>query len=133
MKEIRTSRGTLRIEYDPERPSSREYIAKDSQGRLVKLHLGHGDYLKIGSKERMEGHGDQELLCGLFEVLTGFDPVETEDWYDRRVYKRVHKKPLRCCSNQSGVWEKGFPGESLLICQSCREILESSFNPKEIE
>jgi len=36
------------------------------------------------------------------------------------------------CGSESIEWTEGFPGESVLMCQSCKEVLDSRFCEEQI-
>lgn len=50
-----------------------------------------------------------------------------------RAHQRLNN-PTRCtiCGSKRIDWENGFPGEYLLICNSCNTIINSQLNTAEI-
>ena len=131
MQTLRTSRGTLEIRTGTEGPkhdpySYTEYSVTLLDGRTITLHADLEKYLKVD--DSIIDHGDYETLLRRFVQLTGIDPHQVEKYHEKR--------PLGKCSKggkHQATWEHGHPGEHLLICQKCGEILDSRFVRSEIE
>jgi hypothetical protein len=69
---------------------------------------------------------DEGRAIGAFEKLVGLSLEDIEKYSDRATSK------CRKCSGRSFHGERGYPGEHFVVCDSCGEIMGSSFHPSEI-
>lgn len=137
MPAVKTSRGTLEIKTGTEGPrhdpySYTEYSIILPDGREVTMHEGLGEYLKVDGEVVTTGYDNYHKMLQEFIRLTGIDPHQVEKYRERAKFKRA----TGSCpegGKHKAVWQHGHPGEHLLICQKCDEILDSRFVRSEIE
>lgn len=131
---IAERRGSEGPVHDPY--SFHEITVTRQNGRVVTFHSGLGDWLSIQEpgyqpKRIMGGReASGHKMLELFEHWTGL----SFDTANRTLLaipgRRRNKHP---CGAKYLNWEAGFPGERLLTCQKCGEILDSRFNRQEVE
>lgn len=89
--------------------------------RTVILHSGLAEWVEVdGVREDLS---EEECLKRFYE-LTGFSNYLA---IEKAMEKRVLREMNPCCKKYA-EWAEGFPGESLLICQKCKKVLDYSFN-----
>ena len=99
-------------------------------------HEGLGEYVEIRPVHRGEPKlvsrpfrysaelWGEEWVRHVWEIWAGF-PLARFDKY----HHRLHAPPRRCgCGSYNLDWVDGYPGEQLLICMDCRDVLTASFN-----
>jgi len=103
---------------------------------VVTLHSGLGTWVEVNGDKidhsSIQSWGDRyeegsAMLLTLFENLTGVAPKNFQKYLDQI---QSHKK---CCSKPVWNWERGYPGEYLLVCQNCHEIVDHQFRLSEVE
>jgi hypothetical protein len=106
-------------EHDPY--SFTEYSFK-YRGMDFMLHLGLGETLKIDETE-VRGYDKIKL------VWNGIMQEDVDKFFSRMV---VEFTVCPACGADALEWQEGFPGESLLMCQKCHGVCDSSFNESAI-
>lgn len=66
-----------------------------------------------------------------FERYVGVSIEKFIDTLDAQNQKDISKCPK--CKSKDLKWQSGFPGEELLICNKCNEIVASEMHWSEIE
>jgi hypothetical protein len=97
-------------------------------GLRTDLHLGLGISLDLPTGVRYQG-GDSDIdhLTKVFEEVTGLR-VKTID----KAVDRIHYAEHCSCGSRKLREREGFPGETLLICVKCGDIVGSRFNESAI-
>lgn len=104
---------------------------------VITYHCGLGEWLEING-DRID-HGsfnswgkeyDQgtKILDNIFEDVAGFEIGKFEEYLNE-----IDSRNRRCCDKPRLEWVHGFPGEHLLICQTCHKIVDSQFVRSEVE
>lgn len=120
----RTLTKDIRIKSGTEGPRQDPYSYTEYHVRGVVLHLGLAEWIRVQGHDRLPEHGVTPLEC--FERLTGFTPDLLEKAY-RKSISRCRKCGCKRLESQSG-----FPGEELIVCSRCGEIITTEFHESEI-
>jgi hypothetical protein len=107
-------------------PYSYRELTVFQNGHVVMFHTGLFDFLKVDGEKVMSGDYSKCVLK--FEQLTGLNEYSFMRAYDR--LNRIDKCPN--CNCRSFMWVQGFPGERLLMCNKCHEIIDSEFIQSQI-
>lgn len=128
----RTSSGMLKIKTGTEGPRHDPYsyteTTMERNGDTVTLHEGLGDWLRVNGAVqdvRRSALGSEERRT--FVSITGYTPEQL-----RRFVDRAHSR-CRSCGGQRTRSERGHPGETLLVCDRCGDIVGTRFNRSAIE
>lgn len=112
--------GSITVVTGREGPSHNPYqymeITLDRLGKSTTIHRGLTEWVKSGSITA------ESKDAADFLMLTGYSPDELLDWV-----KRARNRP-HSCGNRFLYTVQGYPGESLLICHKCGEIVDSEVN-----
>jgi hypothetical protein len=108
----------------------------DTNLSTVTLHSGLAQWVEVNgdrwSHSSFNSWGEHyeegiKMLEETFELETGIPVSKLEKYYDR-----IHH-PKHCCAKPQLEWKRGYPGEHLLICSNCGELLDSEFYLSEVE
>lgn len=106
----------------------------ERNGDTVTLHEGLGDWLRVNGAvkdvQRTTSSGFQLPECPerlVFVSLTGYAPEQLRRFVDRA------QSRCRSCGGQRTRSERGHPGETLLVCDRCGDIVGTRFNRSAIE
>ena len=96
-----------------------EFILKLNGKNKAKLHKGLIEYLEVDGK-RIDFPSQEQI-----EEAFGL----SEKWIER-AYQKINQLPKVCPECGCGEFDmvSGYPGESLVICRNCKEILSCAFN-----
>ena len=101
----------------------------------VLIHEGLGTFLRVGDVEIQEGDVERGThvatiltnaeLRHRFERATGYSPDAWRAFCDRVRARRQSRCP---CGSRRLSWRNGYPGEELLLCDDCGNVLDRTFN-----
>ena len=96
------------------------------------IHLGLGESIKvISSKDEFEYEytGYEEVK----KIFTKYVNRSLETFMEQVQKELCPPEVCPNCKSEALEWIEGFPGESLLQCQQCKEIVDSKANLSAIE
>lgn len=120
----------LTLKNGTEGPRFDPYSCKEmtvvQNGDRITFHTGLRDFLSVNNETIISRNYDK--CAEKFKELTGLD-----ERMFLRAYDRINTV-TRCpeCGSKSFEWVQGYPGEELLICTKCREVVGSNFNESQI-
>jgi len=103
---------------------------------ILRIHQGLGEWLEVieydgeGGKYSTRFRGDE--MVKKFEEVTGWDITKFVDFIEELDKESSEFESCPKCGSESIEWTEGFPGESVLMCQSCKEVLDSRFCEEQI-
>ena len=117
---------TIEIRTGSEGPRHDPYhfteVTVEGRAGRVTYHSGLGDWTKLDGDLVDDVTGEAKIA---FERLTGVTPDVAEQTY----YKLKHRRTARhSCGTKHLRWQAGYPGEELLMCEKCGDVLDSTFD-----
>lgn len=113
-----------------------EVTVKRADGREITAHTGLALWLKVklanGRFVEVEYHSpeDQKRMWDLFEFHADITIKSAETAFYTRKQNRIRHHG---CGRKHLQWVDGYPGESLLHCVKCGDILDAAFDKSAIE
>lgn len=125
MANITLKTGSEGPKWDPYGYIEIEFTKTD--GTIVTYHGGLAEWCKVectdGKKYEINNLEEASIL---FKLETGLTPDEAESLYyqiDARKNKQCQK-----CGSHKVEWQDGYPGEELLVCGKCGEVVNCHFD-----
>jgi hypothetical protein len=109
--------GTEGPKYDPY--SYTEAIVE--QKDIVRLHIGLVTWISINGSN-LSAH-DPEDIMKEFSKRTGFKDLLAVERCLRHLMSKCRK-----CGCKKLHWVNGYPGETFLICDNCKDVIRSEFD-----
>lgn len=106
-----------------------EVICKFKTSNMPKVvelvyHTGLIEYLEADGQPITQ---DLSMTAKLFEKYVGINPMLIEQILDKR-----HARKCPKCGCRRTKDERGYPGESFLVCAKCGEVRETFFKLSEV-
>jgi len=108
----------------------KEITVTRSDGREATLHSGLAEWMTYNDGRVTRRFEDPiDILWSKFEACVGISPELAE-----RAFHRVKENRIRhhACGMKHLNEVSGYPGETFLMCEKCKAILDSSFNESAI-
>jgi hypothetical protein len=103
-------------------------ITVDGRNGRTTYHSGLGEWVQApDGKEFYPGEGP--TLTYIFKRFVGVVPSVAERFANMAPYKRHAAK----CSSRKFETVSGYPGETLVTCSACGEVVETHFNASAVE
>lgn len=91
----------------------------ERHGIKTVLHLGLGEWLQQNDYPVLDSNNSKANLVELFEKCAGVS---------LKTCAKVMQRILPCCANPKLVEVEGYPGESMVYCQSCDKVVDVDFD-----
>lgn len=108
-------------------PYGYEEYTFEVESKKYKLHLGLCDYLEKNGKALTENYD------GILKIFPSILNKRLDQFLEEVAKLENHEDEVcpKCGCPQCN-WKNGHPGETLLICDNCGEVLDSIFNESQI-
>src|SRR4051812_2751822 len=128
MSKVRITRGTEGPRFDPY--SYENITVVRSDGTKATMHLGLGIWCEVvhANGMRYQEH-DPEQAAELFGKAAGITPRAAERAHREMLYRPYRFHP---CGQSYLKGVDGYPGEHLVLCGKCGDVLEVQFSISEV-
>ena len=104
----------------------------DMPERIITIHEGLVNYVKINDNDKVSFSTDEHEYGCMSSYVEGLLGVTL-----KTLHRISEKKsnPNKCpkCYSKKLQWFPGYPGETILVCMNCNNLVTSSFDKSAIE